>query len=312
MRVRLTSFLLASLAFSQSRAPTHQSFLTGNPADAKSKPSAGFALVGGGKDVDAAFEWFVKKAAGGDVVVLRASGADSVESLVIKTPEAANDTTVIGKISNAEALFIAGGDEWNYVHIRRPSPLRAAMQSLIDSGGPKGGTSAGLAVPGQYSFTAEKDTVNSPQALANPYDEHVTIGTDFLYIPLLNKAITDSRFLRRDRMGRLLVFLARNLTDQKPIEARAIAMDERTAVLLEPTGVASIAGEGPAYFPRVSGRPEICRPGTPLTLRHISVYSVKQGGRFDVKTWTGTGGEAYGLSVEAGVIHATQSGGATD
>jgi cyanophycinase len=144
-----------------------------------------------------------------------------------------------------------------------------------------------------FLLTAEKDTITSPQALANPYDEHVTIGTDFLHIPLLNNVITDSHFVRRDRMGRLLVFLARILTDQRPTEALAIAIDERTAVLLEPSGAASIAGEGPAYFLRVSGRPEICRPGTPLTLRHFSVYSVKQGGRFDVKTWTGTGGEAY-------------------
>ena len=324
MRVRLTSLFLASLAFSQSPAPTHQSFLTGSAADAKSRPSAGFALVGGGKDVDAAFEWFVKKAAGGDVVVLRASGADSynpyinakgkvdsVESLVIKTPEAANDPAVLEKIRNAEALFIAGGDQWNYVHIWGPSPMSAAIQGLIDHGVPVGGTSAGLAVLGQYFFTAEKDTVTSPQALANPYDEHVTIGSDFLHIPLLDNVITDSHFVRRDRMGRLLVFLARILTDQKRTEARAIAIDERTAALLEPNGSIAVAGEGPAYFLRVSGRPELCRPGSPLTLRRVSVYRVKQGGRFDVKTWTGAGGEAYELSVEAGVIHSTQSGGAT-
>ncbi len=323
MRVHFAALLLPSLVFAQSAAPTYEYFVTGNPADVKAAPSAGFALIGGGKDLDAAFQWFVKKSGGGDVVVLRASGGDgynayikglgevdSVESLVVKTPEAARETFVLEKIRKAEALFIAGGDQWNYVRVWGASPMRATIQGLIDRGVPVGGTSAGLAVLGQFAFTAEKNTVTSAQALANPYDERVTVGTDFLNIPLLKNTITDTHFVRRDRLGRLLVFMARILADGKSNEARAIAVDERTAALLEPDGAVAVVGEGPVYFLRASGRPELCKAGSPLTFRHISVYRVKQGGSFDVSKWSGKGGEGYEFSVEAGVIRSSQAGGA--
>src|SRR5947199_356062 len=83
----------------------------------------------------------------------------------------------------AGALFIAGGDQWNYVRVWGASPMRDAMQSVVDRGAPVGGTSAGLAVLGQFVYTAEKDTVTSAQALADPYHERVTVGEDFLRIP---------------------------------------------------------------------------------------------------------------------------------
>ena len=101
---------------------------------------------------------------------------DSLESLVIATAESARDPFVIERIRRAEALFIAGGDQWNYMRVWRASPVRAAVQELIDRSVPVGGTSAGLAVLGQFVFTAAKDTVTSAQALADPYDERVTIA----------------------------------------------------------------------------------------------------------------------------------------
>src|SRR5205807_6181657 len=106
----------------------------------------------------------------------------------------ASDPSAVEKIRNAEALFIAGGDQWNYVRLWRGSPVGAAIQSLIDKGVPVGGTSAGLAVLGEYVFTAEKDTVTTRQALADPFDEHVTGGQDLLRISALRNTITDSHF----------------------------------------------------------------------------------------------------------------------
>jgi cyanophycinase len=304
-------------------ATAYQFFLTGNPTDVKTATAPGFVLMGGGKDVDSAFHWMIRKSGGGDLVVLRASGADgynrylmdlgrldSVESLVVKTPEAARDPYVLDRIRHAEALFLAGGDQWNYVRVWGASPMREAMQSLIDRGVPVGGTSAGLAVLGQFIFTAEKDTVTSTDALANPYHERVTIGSDFLRIPILNGVVTDTHFVKRDRLGRLLTFLARILQDGKAQEARAIAVDERTAALAEPDGKVSVEGEGPVYFLRATQRPAVCKPATPLTFANVEVYRVKVGGTFDLKRWSGTGGTAYRLSVDAGVVRSDQPGGA--
>lgn len=311
MRRRL--FLAGSgVALAQTPYPY---FLTGSAADARTTASPGYVLMGGGKDVDRAFEWLIRKSGGGDIVVIRASGADgynpyiaglgrvdSVESLVIATPEAARDPFVLERIRKAEALFIAGGDQWNYVRVWGASPVRAAIQELIDRGVPVGGTSAGLAVLGQFVFSAEKDTVTSAQALADPYHERVTVGDELMRIPVLSGVITDSHFVKRDRMGRLLVFLARILQDGRAKEARAIAVDERTAALVDPGGAVSIAGEGPVYFLRAIARPGVCRAGAPLSFRTVEVNRVTATGGFDLKRWTGQGGVSYRLSVATGVV----------
>ena len=317
MRRRL--FLAGSTA--ALAATPYRYFLTGSAEDAHRSVSAGFVLMGGGKDVDRAFEWLIRKSGGGDIVVIRASGAegynsyiaglgtvDSVESLVIATPEAARHPFVLERIRRAEALFIAGGDQWNYFHIWGASPVRAAVQELIDRGVPVGGTSAGLAVLGQFVFTAEKDTVTSAQALADPYHERVTVGDEFVHIPALAGVITDSHFVKRDRMGRLLVFLARILQDGRAKEARAIAIDERTAALVEPDGSVAIAGEGPVYFLRATAPPGVCRAGGPLSFSGVEVYRATAGCAFDLKRWAGRGGTAYRLSVKGGMV--TSSAGA--
>jgi len=319
-RALLLTISVIPAAFSAD--PPYRYFLTGNAADVQTRTTPGFALVGGGKDQDAVCRWFLQRSGGGDIVVLRASGADgynsyfkdlvpvdSVETLVVSTPEAARDPFVADRIRKAEALFIAGGDQWNYVRVWNHTPVSEAIQYLIDKGVPVGGTSAGLAVLAEDVYTAEKDTVTSAQALANPFHERVTVGTDFLHIPALKGAITDSHFHARDRMGRTLVFLARMLDGGKLAEARAIAVDERTAALTEKDGRMTVEGEGSVFMIRARKPAEILKPGTPLTFHAISVYRIPRGGDFDLQTWTGHGGAAYTLDVENGAIHSTQSGG---
>jgi hypothetical protein len=52
-------------------------YVTGSDANADVTPTGpGLILMGGGTDVDAAFQWWKPRISGGDVVVLRASGAD--------------------------------------------------------------------------------------------------------------------------------------------------------------------------------------------------------------------------------------------
>jgi cyanophycinase len=185
-----------------------------------------------------------------------------------------------------------------------------AVQSLIDRGVPIGGTSAGLAVLGEYVFTAAEDTVTSSQALADPFDRHVTIGANFLRIPLLRRTITDSHFHQRDRMGRTLVFLARMLHDDKLPEARGIAIDERTAALIEPDGSLRVAGSGHVYFLRVRHQPSVIEPGKPLSMSGVEVWRAGSGDYFNLKQWKGAGGTGYELRVQSGRIISSQSGGA--
>jgi cyanophycinase len=285
--------------------------------------SAGFLLAGGGNTPEAAYRWFVQKAGGGEAVTLRASGADAmnkvlldagtVESavtLLFHDKAASSDPFVVETIRKASALFIAGGDQWKYVSMWKDTPVAAAINDLIRRGVPIGGTSAGLAVLGEFSFSAEHDSITSKQALANPFDPSVTIADHFIQIPLLRGIITDTHWVKRDRLGRTLVFLARMVHDGKARPASAIAVDEANAVLLSPDGSAVVSGAGCAYFLRTTEAPEVCEPDRPLTMRNISVYRIDATGSFHVKKWQGKGGVAYMLSVEDGVVRSTQPGGA--
>ena len=299
----------------------YDSYLTGNEADAHTKTSPGLLLSGGGGDVDEAFRWLIAKAGGGDVVVLRASGSDgynryiptlgavnSVRSFVIRSPEAARDRELIQQIGQAEAVFLAGGDQWNYVRMWKGNAIGEAVNRAWVRGVPVGGSSAGLAVLGEYAFSAQNDTVTSAQALVDPFDKRVTIETEFLRFPPLRGVITDSHFSRRDRMGRLLVFLARLQTEKKA-DPRGIGIDEATAVLVETDGTARVAGKGSAFFVRLAEKVRECRPGARLDGARYEVVRVAAGeGVFDLKKWHGAGGTAYTLAVEQGVVRSSLTG----
>jgi len=261
--------------------------------------SPGTLLLGGGKDLDEAFRWLIRKAGGGDIVVLRASGSDaynayiqglapvhSVVTLKIDTPELARDPATVETIRNANAIFIAGGDQANYARLWKYSPLAGAIDSVATKGAPVGGTSAGLAILGGLAFTARQDTITSAEALANPFDPRITLENGFLTMPYLGGIITDSHFTQRDRMGRLQVFLARALEDHLVSEARGIGIDEQTAVFVEADGTATVAGLGSAYFLRSSTPPEVCKPNTPLVFRSLQTLKLGPGQRFKLTTWT--------------------------
>jgi cyanophycinase len=301
----------------------YQYFRAGNPNDVQTKTQAGFALMGGGDDLDEAFKWMCERAGGGDFVVLRAAGDEdynpyiqglcelnSVATLILKSREAAKDPFVADAIRHAEAVFIAGGDQAHYINWWMGTPVQQAINEAIERGVPIGGTSAGLAVQGEFVYSAQGDApddkdLNSPQTLANPYYPRVTIVHAFLKNPLLKNVITDTHFAARDRMGRTLVFMARIWQDGRAQEIRDIAVDERTSVLLESDGQAVVVGAGHAYFLQSTQRPEVCKAGVPLTFRGVAARSLGAGQHFDVARWSSSEGTAYTLAVEGGVVRST-------
>lgn len=306
----------------QSDSGAYDYYLTGDGADAVVPTTPGLLLMGGDTDVDAAMLWMIEHAEGGDFVVIRASGGngynnylynmgnlDSVETIVFQEASAAYDPFVLQTIENAEALFIAGGDQWKYVDYWRGTPVEDAIHALRDQGVPIGGTSAGLAVLGEFYFSAQNGTVYSHEALADPYNMYMTLGNDFLEFPHLSGVITDSHFQERDRMGRLVGFLARIVQDGWAGQARGIAVDEVTALVVEADGTATRLGSGNVYFLETPGAPEVCQPGQPLTFLNVSVYRLSDGGSFDLATWTGQGGTAYTVSAEDEVLTSSQDRG---
>jgi cyanophycinase len=283
--------------------------------------------MGGGTDVDALFTWMGARAGGGDFVVLRASGADgynkyvnglarfdSVETLVLNSREASSDPFVLRTIGNADALFIAGGDQSNYVGRWEGTPVEEAIHALAKRGVPIGGTSAGTAILGEFVYAAQgKASVTAVQALANPFDPEITLVRGFLVLPHMRGVVTDQHLIERDRLGRTLAFMARIVADGWAAESKAIAIDRETAVLVDADGHATVVANADhptpfAYFVR-GGLPQTVAPKTPLTYRNLAVLRARPGSTFDLTRWTGTGVTSYTLNVNNGVVTSTQPGG---
>jgi cyanophycinase len=320
--------LVLSLCVSASAqaAKPYEFYVVGDPTNVTRPQPAqpSLVLMGGGTDVDDAFRWMIQKAGGGNFVVIRATGTDaynpyiyafgngvtSVETLIIPNRAAANDPFVLERVRNAEALWIAGGDQANYWNDWKDTPLQAAIQGLANKNIPIGGTSAGLAVLSQYVFTALNGSITSPQALANPYDRALSLGRDFLALPGMGNMITDMHLDSRDRMGRLVTFMARIVNDGWTPMTHGIGVDVETALLVE-NGNATRVGNGSAYFLNTVGVPEVCKPKSPLTYRNIGVQRLSGGGSFSLTNWASYGNSTvnYNISAIKGVLSSTQPGG---
>jgi cyanophycinase len=301
----------------------------GSELDAQTHTEPGVAMMGGGADLDEAFRWLCSKAHGGDFLILRATGKDdynkyvnklcqmnSVATLIIPSRKAAEEPKVAKIIRLATVIFIVGGDQSHYVSFWRGTAVEDAINNHVITGKPIGATSAGLAVLGQFVYGSMGDKANdadltSREVLENPYNTRVTLERNFLKVPGFENILTDSHFAKRDRMGRSLGFLARIAADGWSPTPREIALDEKSALLMEVDGRSKVVGTGSgAYFLRVTDPPEVCKPGQPLTLRNAAVYHAPTGATFDVRGWSGEGGEAYSISVEAGQIHTSRAGNA--
>lgn len=249
--------------------------ITGSTADVSTTTSGGTVLMGGSTDVDRAMQWMIDKSGGGDFVVIRARGTNayndyiyglgsvnSVETLLIDSRSLANDATIADKIRKAEALFIAGGDQYDYVSYWKDTKVEDAINYLRNvKQVPVGGTSAGCAIMGATYFDAANGTVRSSEALRNPYRTEVSLQRDnFINNPYLENTITDTHYDDPDRRGRHLTFLAR-MNQDWGIIGKGIGVDEETAVCIDNSGKAVVFGYGFAFFIQQNGEgPEDCRP----------------------------------------------------
>ena len=291
MRFLLTMIALCSTLLAGAQSLT--SFRTGPSTDTVTAPRGGVCLMGGATENDAAMRWFLRRADGGDVLVLRTSGSDgynaymaglldtavhAVETIVFNDSAAAWDPYVHQRIDEAEAIWFAGGDQWRYVSWWQNTPVDSLIRRAHqERNAVIGGTSAGMAILGEHVFTARNGTILSGDVLADPFDVRATVSSDrFLDIGLLRGVLTDSHVDDPDRRGRVLGFMARLHQAGRPVIA--IACEEYTAVCIAPDTVARVFGDHPDFDDFVSvaygdcraadSVPETCMPGSPLTWSH--------------------------------------------
>ena len=258
----------------------------GNPVNAGPLSGLGgvAACAGGSTNIDSMFQWMTGRMGGkGDFLVVQTAddtsynayiygfgGANSVATLDIPNRAAAMNPAVVKIIDEAQAIFIEGGAQNEYVDWWQGTPVQAAIASDISRGVPIGGTSAGTDVIGQFVYSAEFNSITSRQALENPFDNNVTLDQGFIdpsTLPFLNNTLLDTHFVRRDRMGRLVAFLARVDTNgwSPDGEPMGIGINEQTALLIAPDGQAQVVANSKAtspyvYFFRTPGMPQVAQP----------------------------------------------------
>jgi len=290
-------------------------FCVGNcSSDPTPKPDGiapGAALMGGhmypgvttDRDIDA-YRWLLDRAKRGNVVILTADPVDtpcdlyndfffhnvsthvrprSVSTICFTDRKDSFREDVIQLLSRAVLVFITGGDQSKYFTYWRNSPVSRALLTIPLVGG----SSAGLAVQGEIVFDAMHGSVTSKDALRWPLDSEIALTNDmFKTLRWMNSVVTDTHFLQRDRMGRLLTFVARSVTNKWGKAARGVlgvGVSEHTAVLIDgESGKASFVGQGPAYFLTTNKfAPETTQGG--LTYRNITVHKWNETLRFDAR-----------------------------
>ena len=222
-------------------------------------PQGYVCAVGGGSEnynswSDAPYSWIVQKADSGKIIILGTSsattwlpnyfmslGADTAYNKTINSLSIADLQETYDELITAKAIFIRGGDQWNYIRYWKGTKTDSALNYIFQNGGVISGTSAGLAVLGDVDFSARFGSVYPDEALLNPFNNYMQFEDKFLN--LVPDVLFDSHFIERARHGRLIAMLYNRYfaTGRSLI---GIGVDDRTAFCVSPDGIGEVMGSG--------------------------------------------------------------------
>lgn len=227
-----------------------------------------FVMFGGGKNEISGMRRFLKAANGGDLLVV--SGKDvlnqrythdfwnmaelekialnSVQTISFINKEAGEKEFVLNKIKNAEAIFFTGGNQAKYINRVKGTSAHKEILSKVTDGIAVGGTSAGLAIMGEYIFSAQSGGLSSSYVLRNPHTRYISIEHDFFFSPLLGNLITDTHFNERGREGRLLGFMFKTQFEKKLSLVHGVGIDEQTSLTIFDNFEMISSGKGHVTF----------------------------------------------------------------
>ena len=219
---------------------------------------------------------------------------------------------VLAAVNASDAIFFAGGDQTYYVEyfIDQLGSALATRAFHVTVGG----TSAGADYLSDIVYAPPHDAAGATSAvvMANPYDYSMAFANSSFHftnefgVDGARRVIADTHYEQRDRMGRGLTFAARVIADgdvsvDKGGCAYIVAINERTAVLIEPGGSASVVGSTSAFVCSLCTEPTRCQSGQPLTAGPYACTRLDVGDAYDFSIWSG-GGTNYELSVQDGSL----------
>jgi len=216
------------------------------------------AIGGGSEDYnnwsDAPYSWIVQKSDSGKIIIIDVAdatswlptyfmsfGADTAYNKSIPTIASANLQSTYDELITAKAIFIRGGDQWDYIRLWKGTKVDSAINFVFQNGGVISGTSAGAAVLGDVDFSAQSGSAYPDEALQNPFYSRMKFENNFL--KLIPNVLFDTHFIERARHGRLIAMIYnQHFTSGRDLIGAGI--DDRTAICISPDGIGEIMGSG--------------------------------------------------------------------
>ena len=232
--------------------------------------------IGGGAESDETGSWserpyryVVEHANGRPVVIVsaydesewlpdyfRQLGAVDAVNLKIDSRTTADAAATETLLASAGAVFLKGGDQWDYVRLFDGTRTEAAIRAVFERGGAVAGTSAGAHVLGSVVYDARNGSVYPEEAIRDAHNRYISFTTGFLNV--VPGALFDTHFTSRGRLARLLPMVARADAErllrvagksadveshrEEVASTLGIGLDDNTALMIGPTRLKVTSG----------------------------------------------------------------------
>lgn len=215
--------------------------------------------IGGGSEnyndwSDAPYSWIVQKSDSEKIIIIDVTdatnwlptyfmslGADTAYNKTIPNVTSANLQSTYDELITAKAIFIRGGNQWDYIRLWKGTKVDSAIQFVFSNGGVIAGTSAGAAVLGDVDFSAQNGSAYPDEALQNPFYSRMRFENNFL--KLVQDVLFDTHFIERGRHGRLIAMLC-NQHFNSGRDLIGVGIDDRTSICISPDGIGEVMGSG--------------------------------------------------------------------
>jgi len=200
-------------------------------------------------------------------------GAARVVGMRPETRAEAEDPRLAAAVGESTGVFMTGGNQVKLATALGGTRLGAAIRAAHERGAVVGGTSAGASALARHMISFGAEGATPKQRMSQ-----LSAG-----LGLLDGVVIDQHFQQRNRIGRLLSLVAASP------ELLGIGLDENTAAVIGPDGVAEVVGRG--VLTVVDGRHLVTNSATakrtePLLVSGAVLHTLPAGSRFDLPART--------------------------
>ncbi|MEJ5306183.1 MAG: Type 1 glutamine amidotransferase-like domain-containing protein [Ignavibacteria bacterium] len=253
--------------------------------------------IGGGSEnyndwSDEPYRWIVQKSDSGKIIILSYSdasswlpnyfmwlGADTAYNKTISSTTIANLQSTYDELITAKAIFLRGGDQWQYIRLWKGTKTEDAIKYVFQNGGVIAGTSAGAMVLGEFDFSAQNGSAYPDEALLNPFYSRMKFENNFLN--LMPNVLIDTHLMERGRHGRLIAMLY-NIFYTYGKKIIGAGIDDRTAICIYPDKSAVVMGSGSVAVFYFDGKTKLSEfTNNKYTIENLRGHLLTKNWKFD-------------------------------